>query len=174
MSRCAVNISWKRGQVAEFSLTVHFSGRNLAPIMRNAILLPLAAATLVVPAHAKKPEPYVWPELGVETRIVFPNYGAIRNFEADGNDGIWLEDRQRRWYYGEIIGSCPDLKFANSIGFDTRGAPSFDKFSSIIVRGDKCQLTSLVTAEKPLSRKEREKLRKSAIMAGKQAVAPSN
>lgn len=142
--------------------------------MRNTTALILIAFTLAAPVQAKNPTPHVWPELGVETRIIFPNYGAIRNFEPDGNDGIWLEDRQRRWYYGEIAGSCPDLNFAQSIGFDTRGAPNFDKFSSIIVRGDKCQLTTLVTSEKPLPRKEREKLRKSAIMAGKRAVAPSN
>jgi hypothetical protein len=142
--------------------------------MKKAILLMLAAATLAAPVHAKKPTPHVWPQLGVETSIIFPNYGAIRNFEADGNDGIWLEDRQRRWYYAEIIGGCQDLNFAQAIGFDTRGAPTFDKFSSIIVRGDKCPLVSLVTAEKPLPRKERAKIRKAAIVAAKQVVAPSN
>lgn len=142
--------------------------------MKKAIFLALVCAALVSPLQAKKPTPHVWPELGVEAKIVFPNYGAIRNFEADGNDGIWLEDRQRRWYYGELIGYCPDLNFAQRIGFDTGGASVFDKFSSIIVRGDRCQLTSLVTAEKPLPRKERLKLRKAALALGKLAVAPSN
>jgi hypothetical protein len=142
--------------------------------MKKAILLTLVATILSAPTQAKKPVPYIWPELGVETSIAFPNYGAIRNFEADGNDGIWLEDRQRRWYYAEIIGGCRDLNFAQAIGFDTRGAPTFDKFSSIIVRGDKCPLTSLVTAEKPLPRKERLKLRKAAMVAGKDVVAPAN
>lgn len=142
--------------------------------MKNAILISLAAAALVLPAHAKKPVPYVWPDLGVETSIVFPNYGAIRNFEADGNDGVWLEDRQRRWYYAELLGPCRDLNFANAIGFDTRGAPRFDKFSTIIVRGQKCQLISLVTSEKPLSRKERLKKRNAVVAAAKHIVAPSN
>lgn len=142
--------------------------------MKKAVLLALSCAALVSPLQAKKPTPHVWPELGVEATIVFPNYGAIRNFEADGNDGIWLEDRQRRWYYGELIGYCHDLNFAQSIGFDTGGTPAFDKFSAIIVRGDRCQLTSLVTAEKPLPRKERLKLRKAALAEGKQAFSPSN
>lgn len=142
--------------------------------MEKAILLALVGATLVSPLQAKKPTQHMWPELGIEAEIVFPNYGAIRNFEANGNDGIWLEDRQRRWYYGELIGHCRDLNFAQRVGFDTGGASVFDKFSAIIVGGDRCQLSSLVTSEKPLSRKERAKLRKSAIMAGEQAAAPSN
>jgi hypothetical protein len=142
--------------------------------MKKAILLTFAVAALAAPIHAKKPTPHVWPELGVEAKIAFPNSGAIRNFEADGSDGIWFEDRQRRWYYGELLGYCRDLNFAQAIGFETRGSPVFDKFSSIIVRGDRCQLKSLVTAEKPLPRKERLKLRKAAQAAGKQVVAPSN
>ena len=134
----------------------------------------IAAVALTLPVEAKKPSEHVWPELGVETRIVFPNQGAIRNFEPDGNDGIWLEDRQRRWYYAELLGGCQELNFSQAIGFDTRGSASFDKFSSIIVRGDRCAIASLVTANKPLPRKERQKLREQAIDAGKQVVAPSN
>lgn len=117
----------------------------------------LAASTV-----SAKPAAHVWPELGVDASIVFPNYGAIRNFEADGNDGIWIEDLQRRWYYGEIMGGCQNLNFANAIGFDTGGSSRFDKFSNIIVNGDKCQLSSFVTSEKPLSRKERKRIAKEA------------
>jgi hypothetical protein len=127
------------------------------------ILLSMIAATGV----SAKQTPHQWPELGVEASIAFPNYGAIRNFEADGTDGIWLEDDRRRWYYGEFLGKCHDLNFAQAVGFDTRGTPRFDKFSKIIVNGDRCVLTSLVTAEKPLSRKERKRLAKEARMKAK-------
>jgi Family of unknown function (DUF6491) len=110
-----------------------------------------------------------WPELGVNASIVFPNYGAIRNFEADGDRGIWIEDQQRRWYYGEFMGPCIGLNFANAIGFDTGGLSRFDRFSKIIVRDDVCTLISFVTAEKPLSRKERRRLAKEA-----KVKAPAN
>ena len=143
-------------------------------MMKTAISILLAAAAVAAPAQAKKPADHVWPELGVEARIVFPNQGAIRNFEPDGNDGIWLEDRQRRWYYAEFIGGCQELNFAQAIGFDTRGSPSFDKFSTIIVRGERCPIASLVTANKPLPRKERLKVRKATVVASKDVVAPSN
>jgi hypothetical protein len=126
------------------------------------LALGLAASTAIA-----KPAVHVWPELGVDASISFPNYGAIRNFEADGNDGIWIEDQQRRWYYGEILGGCQGLNFATGIGFDAGGSARFDKFSRIIVDGDICQLSSFVTAEKPPSRKERKRLAKEAAMKAK-------
>jgi Family of unknown function (DUF6491) len=129
--------------------------------------LTILALSLVASSVVAKPTVHVWPELGVDAAIVFPNYGAIRNFEADGNDGIWIEDQQRRWYYGEIMGGCQGLNFATGIGFDAGGSSRFDKFSKIIVDGDTCQLSSFVTSEKPLSRKERKRLAKEAALKAK-------
>lgn len=139
-----------------------------------ATSLILAAFVTAIPVSARPRAPYVWPELGVEAQIGFPNHGAIRNFEADDNEGLWLEDRQRRWYYAEIAGGCQELNFAHTIGFDTRGSPRFDRFSVIIVDGERCPISSLVTAEKPLPRKERLKLRKDTIAKSRDVVAPSN
>jgi hypothetical protein len=133
-----------------------------------AILMALAVTG---PAFAGKPTPHKWPELGVEASIVFPNYGAIRNYEPDGDKGIWIEDQQRRWYYGAFLGSCQGLNFSQAIGFDTGGLSRFDRFSKIITRDDVCQLNSLVTSEKPLSRKERKRLAKEAREKAKAEAA---
>lgn len=140
-------------------------------IVTSMILAAIAAAT---PVSAKPLALQTSPDLGVEAQILFPNLGAIRNFEADGNDGLWLEGPQQRWYYAEIAGGCQALNFAQGIGFDTLGSPRFDKFSVIIVEGERCRIGSLVTAEKPLPRSERLKLRKDTIAKGKDIVAPSN
>lgn len=173
-SPCAENILSRRAGAAKISFGVHPDADMLCIMMNKAIAILLAAAALAAPAQAKETSDYVWPELGVETRINFPNEGTIRNFEADRNDGIWLEDRQRRWYYADFIGSCQELNFAQAIGFDTRGASTFDKFSTIVVRGERCPIASLVTANKPLPRKERLKIRKATVAASKDVVAPSN
>ena len=134
----------------------------------------IAAVSIAAPVTAKKPMDRLWPELGVESRINFPNNGAIRNFEADGSEGIWLEDRQRRWYYADFIGNCQQLNFAQAIGFDTRGSSSLDRFSTIIVSGERCSIASLVTANKPLPRKERRRIHDATVAASKDVVAPSN
>lgn len=151
-----------------------FWAAYILAIMKKAILVALTCASLIAPLQAKKPTPHVWPELGVESQIVLPNFGAIHNFEADGNDGMWLEDSQRRWYYAEMFGTCQGLNFAQAIGFDTNGSPGFDKLSSITVDGHDCRIVSLVTADKPLPRKDRLKLRKAVIESAKEVVAPAN
>lgn len=126
-------------------------------ISRLLLITAILLGDTVSSANAK---PAPWPKLGVEAQINFPNFGAINNFEADNDRGIWFEDRNHRWYYAELFGPCHGLNFAQAIGFDTRDSASFDKFSSIIVDGQDCKLATLVTAEKPLSRKERKKLAK--------------
>ena len=117
-----------------------------------AFLLPLAAAAADEP---EKPR-----EIGVEASIAFPAYGTVRNFEADGDDGIWIEDQRRDWYYAKLTGFCPDLDFVQAIAIDTRGTSRLDRYGAIIVNGQRCAFTSFVTAEKPVPRKERLKLAK--------------
>lgn len=128
-----------------------------------ALLLPLSAAA------ANESE--VPREIGVEASIVFPSQSTIRNYEANGRDGLWIEDRRGNWYYATLIGYCPDLDFAQAIGIETRGTSRLDKFGAIIVRGERCALSSLVTAEKPLPRKERMKAEKAAEEAEKATKA---
>jgi Family of unknown function (DUF6491) len=140
-------------------------------MINKHLLISLAAVATTGTAWAKAPTPHQWPELGVESSIAFPDYGAIRNYEADGEDGIWIEDRQRRWYYGDFIGSCRGLDFSQAIGFDTGGLSRFDRFSKIVTREDRCQLISFVTSNKPLSRKERKRLAKEAAAKVKAEAA---
>ncbi|QCB56810.1 hypothetical protein E5675_03285 [Sphingopyxis sp. PAMC25046] len=95
--------------------------------------------------------------LGVEASIVFPSDSSIRNWQADRGRGIWIQDRQRNWYYGIFAGFCRDVDFAQAIGVETRGAGRLDKFASIIVRGERCPLTSFVTSAPPPSKRDKSK-----------------
>lgn len=117
-----------------------------------ALLLPLSAAAADEPA--KEPR-----ALGVEAGIVFPSNSSIRNWQADRDRGIWIQDRRRDWYYGTFIGICRDIDFAQAIGVETRGAGRLDRFASIIVRGESCPLTSFVTSAAPPSKAERKAAR---------------
>ncbi len=121
-----------------------------------AVLLPLSAA-----AAANEP-PTETRSLGVESSIVFPSDSSIRNWRADRERGIWIQGRGNQWYYGTFAGLCRDLDFAQAIGFETRGAGRLDKFASIIVRGERCQLSSFVTSAAPPSKEEKEAAKKAA------------
>ena len=107
-----------------------------------------AAVAASVPAAAREPA------IGEEASIPFVSIDSIRNCRAIDRDTIYFEDRRRRWYRGEVIGPCLNLPFAQAIGVDTRGTNRLDRFSTVLVRGDRYQLTSLVRSEEPPSRKE--------------------
>jgi hypothetical protein len=117
------------------------------------MLIGLMAATLVSTAAVAKPAER---PLGVEASIPFANSIGIRNFRAESNDVLMIEDNAGKWYRAEMFAPCTGLNFAEHIGFETRGTNSFDKFSQIVVEGRTCQVKSLVTAAKPLSKKEKK------------------
>ena len=117
-----------------------------------AMLLPLSTAVAIEPANEPR-------ALGVESSIIFPSDSTIRNWRADRDHGIWVEGRRGEWYYGSFAGICRDLDFAQAIGVETRGAGRLDKFAAIIVRGERCPLSSFVTSAPPPSKEDRKAAR---------------
>lgn len=70
-----------------------------------------------------------------DASIPFANHGGIRDWRADGDRGVWVQDVHRNWYYAKLMGPCIGLNFAQSIGFDTQPLGRFDKWSAIVVPG---------------------------------------
>src|SRR5690606_32661697 len=71
---------------------------------------------------------------GPEASIPFANQrSTIREWQADGVHGIWVQDVHRNWYYGKFHASCFGLDFANVVGFRTGSTGRLDRFSSIEV-----------------------------------------
>ena len=90
-----------------------------------------------------------------EASIAFANHGGIRDWKADRDQGLWVQDIHRKWYYAKLMGPCHGLNFATSIGFDTRPLGTFDRFSSIVVpREGKCVVTSFVPSGAPPTKAE--------------------
>ena len=119
----------------------------------KTLLLPLLTAAMAAPAAAS-PAPARAPEVG----IPFATHArSIRNFEAPSDDVLYLEDRQRRWYRAEIGGPCFGLKWAQAIGYDTRGRLSLDQGSHILVDGNRCPIVSITRSEGPLRRMKKAK-----------------
>jgi hypothetical protein len=129
-------------------------------MMRVVSIGMLLLALGLAGAAAAKPAPE-WPRLGVETSLIFPDR-TVRIADPDGDDGLWLMDRQQRWYYAKFAEPCEGLSSVGSIGYYMRGPSHLRRTSSILVDGRKCRIESLVTAAKPLPRKEREIARQAA------------
>ena len=100
------------------------------------------------------------PSLAADTprqaRIPLAGY-TIDDWRAVDRDTLLIEGRGNRWYRAELLGPCLGLPFAQSIGFVTYGASTFDRFSKIVVRGRTCQLRSLVEIDAPTGKPRRAK-----------------
>lgn len=89
----------------------------------------------------------------VEASIPF---GLIRDWQADKEQGMWIQAYSRKWYYAQFMGRCLGLNFATAVGFDTRFQSSFDRFSSVFVPGyGRCAIQTFTPSEGP-PRRERK------------------
>lgn len=117
--------------------------------MKSIASILLAAAVALSPALAGA-APAAQPP---QASIAFVNHGGIRDWRAADRDTVYVQDSRRNWYRAELMGPCLDLPFAHAIGFETRGVDRFDRFSRVVVGGQRCTVRSLVRSEAPPSRK---------------------
>jgi hypothetical protein len=73
----------------------------------------------------------------------------IWNWQVVDDKTVLIQDQSRRWYKATLFGTCTNLAFANKIGFDSSPGSTFDKFSAILVQGQRCPLSSLVKTDPP-------------------------
>lgn len=95
-----------------------------------------------------------------DARIPFAS--NVRDFRADGTDGIYIQDVHRQWYRGTFMAPCLDLPFADTIGFNDRGTGGLDKWGTIYVRGDRCTLRTFVKSGPPPKKLHKPKAHRTA------------
>jgi hypothetical protein len=114
----------------------------------------LASAALVAAAaaHAEDsaPKPAVGAVRPQEGRISFANEGGIRDWQADGDRGIWVQDNHKRWYYGRFMSRCTGLQFVHAVRFKTGATGELDRFGAVRARDTgSCTFTSFTVSEGP-------------------------
>lgn len=95
----------------------------------------LAAAVPAAQAAADAEQP--------QARIHFVSHGGIRDWQADGNRGLFVQDRSKRWYYVRLATPAFDLQFASTIGIIGGPTDTFDRWSSILVSGQRYMVQSV-------------------------------
>jgi hypothetical protein len=118
----------------------------------------LAAAGAVFASEATPPK----------ASIPFANHGGIRDWKADRDQGLWVQDIHRQWYYAKLMGPCIGLNFAQTIGFDTHPLGRFDQFSSIYVPGGgggRCAVQSFTLSGAPPSGKVKSDAKSGKVKA---------
>ena len=84
-----------------------------------------------------------------EARIPFANQGGIYNWRAVNDRTLLIQAQNRQWFKATLFAPCIDLPSAQRVGFESNRDGSFDKFSSIQVRKQKCPILSLVPTQAP-------------------------
>jgi Family of unknown function (DUF6491) len=85
-----------------------------------------------------------------EAQISFANKDGIVNWQVVDDKTVLVKDRGGRWYKATLFNSCFDLPAASQrLEFKANANGTFDKFSTIIVRDQRCQLTSFVASTAP-------------------------
>ncbi len=85
-----------------------------------------------------------------EAQISFANQDGIVDWQVVDEKTVLVKDRGARWYKATLLNSCFDLPSASQrLGFKANANGTFDKFSTIIVRDQRCQLISFVAATPP-------------------------
>lgn len=86
---------------------------------------------------------------GKETSIPFANMSGIRDWQAIDDSTLYVQDVRRNWYIAKLMTPSPDLVFATTIGFETKGTNQLDKFGTVVVGGQRIPLTSFVASGPP-------------------------
>ena len=92
-----------------------------------------------------------------EASIPFANHGGVRNWRADGDQTVYFEDSQRRWYKAELMSRANGLPFANAIGIDPGATDRLDRFGAIVVEGQRYPFKSFVRVDGPPEKKAKDK-----------------
>ena len=118
--------------------------RILTSIIATAVLLSACGSTRYEFQQAAVGEP--------EAQIPFVQYRTIRDWHADNDRQLFLQSTDRQWYQVDLFGPCTGLEYESRIRIDTRDpAGSFDRFSSIVLRGgERCKVLSVKKAPAPV------------------------
>ena len=110
-----------------------------------------AMAAAAISSHADTPPPPA-----PEAQIPFSNHN-IWNWQVVDDKTLLIQDNSRKWYKATLFGTCINLSFAEQVGFDASPGGTFDKFSAILVRGQRCPLSSLVETTAPPKKSKAKK-----------------
>ena len=86
---------------------------------------------------------------GKPASIPFIDIQGLNDFQPDGDNAVYLQDRRWKWYHATLMAPCTALSFVTTIALKTRGSGSLDKYGSLLVDGQDCRIDELVTSGPP-------------------------
>ena len=120
-------------------------------LFRKAMLGSVSATLLFAVPSIAQPAPQG--EAAKEASIPFVNQRGIRDWQAVSDEQIYVQASGGQWYLATLMAPAPDLPFAQTIGFETKGIDRLDRFGAIVVAGTRYPLKSLVESGPPPKKK---------------------
>lgn len=84
-----------------------------------------------------------------QASIPFADLGGIRNWRAGPENSLLIEGNTGHWYRATFFSRCTGLRFADVIALESRPSSTVDRFSSVIVDGQRCAFRTLVEIPDP-------------------------
>jgi len=110
----------------------------------------LAASGLAMAETTPRPKEAAGAAKPQEASIPFANHGGIRDWRADGDRGMWVQDSHNRWYYGRFMAPCTGLQFAEAVRFKTSPSDQLDRWSFVRARDTgNCAFSSFARSDGP-------------------------
>ena len=82
--------------------------------------------------------------------IPFADHHGIEDWQADGDRGLWILARDRKWYYARFFAPCFGLSFHESLRFKFGPGGELDRWSEVYTHDSgRCAFTSLVASDGP-------------------------
>lgn len=81
--------------------------------------------------------------------IPFASIGNIRDWHAPNDETLYVQAMDRDWYRATFFTPCRSLPFAVGIAFVTEPNGALDRFSSILVEGERCWFKTFERSEPP-------------------------
>jgi hypothetical protein len=91
-----------------------------------------------------------------ETEIPYADRDGIVEWEAVGDDLLYIHALTGGWYRVRTLGRCNRLRTAHALGFVPSPMGQLDRHSAIIAGGQRCPIVSVVRAEGPPPKKQRK------------------
>lgn len=109
-----------------------------------------------------------------DASIPFASHGGIRDWRADGDRGIWVQDIHNKWYYARFMSPCIGLQFAEAVRFKTGPAGELDRWGAVRARNTgNCVFTSFVRSDGPPKKAGKKPQAGEAAPATPAAPAPT-
>jgi hypothetical protein len=116
----------------------------------------LAAIPIANAADAPSAPALAAPPKATEAEIPFARKN-VWNWQADGEQGIWVQALDHQWYYGKFMTPCIDLPFRIGVGFRYGPQGELDKWGAVIVpHFPECIFTSFTHSDGPPNSKKRK------------------